>query len=122
MVLSNHIEKRKQIEINNIIDDMQSLFTRNPSTLSWKEIGEKLYEFGWRKNLYLKGEEVHWEKKPLTVGDKVITMGEVRMVEPEEYGVLVEFELGTQVWLIYESLYKVQSTHNLRKSKEIKND
>ena len=122
MVLSNHIEKRKQIEINNIIDDMQSIFTRNPSTLSWKEIGEKLYEFGWRKNLYLKGEEVHWEKKPLTVGDKVITMGEVRMVEPEEYGVLVEFELGTQVWLIYESLYKVQSTHNLLKSKEIKND
>jgi hypothetical protein len=99
--------KRKQLEIKHIIKDMSSIFSDNPSTFTWREIGEKLYEFGWRKTLPLNGERMDWKNNPLKPGDKIITMGMVHMIDIEENGVLVEFELGTQVWLIYESLYRI---------------
>jgi len=99
--------KRKQIEIKNIIHDIQCLFDSNPSSFSFRQIGEKLYDFGWRKTLPLSGEIMDWKNNPLEPGDKVITMGEVHMVDADEYGVLVEFDMGTQVWLIYESLYRI---------------
>ena len=113
--VNNHEKKAKELRIRELIDDLQSISTQNPtgtknmkSTLTWTEIGEVLYNFGWRKKPYTDGKEVHWKDNPLKCGDKVITMGEVMAVEPTEYGVLVKFPSDVQVWLIYESLLKVQ--------------
>lgn len=108
--------KRKQIEIKHIIKDMSSIFSDNPSTFTWREIGEKLYEFGWRKTLPFDGETMNWKNNPLKQGDKVITMGTVHTVDADEYGVLVEFEMGTQVWLIYESLYRIDGEKRIKNS------
>jgi len=113
--------KRKQIEIKNITHDLQCLCDSNPSSfsrLTWKQIGEKLYEFGWRKTLPLNGERIDWKNNPLKPGDKIITMGMVHMVDAEENGVLVEFEMGTQVWLIYESLYRIDGGKHITDSKK----
>lgn len=108
--INRHEKKAKELRMREIIDDLQSICVRNPTenNHTWAEIGEILYNFGWRKKPYTDGEEVHWKDKPLKRSDKVITMGEVRGVEPTEYGVLVKFPSDVQVWLIYESLLKVQ--------------
>ena len=39
----------KEKTIKNIIEDMQSIFVRNPSNMNWSEIGKILYNKGWRK-------------------------------------------------------------------------
>lgn len=108
--INHHEKKAKELRIQELIADLQSICVRNPTenNHTWAEIGEILHKMGWRKKSYTDGEEVHWKDKPLKDGDKVITMGEVIGVEPTEYGVLVKFPSDVQVWLIYESLLKVQ--------------
>lgn len=111
--------KRKQLEIKHITHDLQCLCDSNPSSfsrLTWKQIGEKLYEFGWRKTLPFDGETMDWKNNPLKSGDKVITMGMVHLIDAEDQGVLVEFDAGTQVWLIYESLYRIDGGKHIKNS------
>jgi len=41
--------KGKQKETTELIRDMQSIFVRNPSNMTWRKIGETLFGKGWRK-------------------------------------------------------------------------
>lgn len=112
---NHHEKKARELRIKELIEDLQSISCQNPTgtRYTWTEIGELIYNLGWRKKPYTDGEKVHWKDNPLKNGDKVITMGEVLAVEPNEYGVLVKFPSEIQVWLIYESLLKVQETKGL---------
>lgn len=40
----------KEKTIKKIIEDMQSIFVRNPSNKTWHEIGKILADKGWRKD------------------------------------------------------------------------
>lgn len=41
--------KKKIDEIGKLVKDVQSISIRNPSNMTWRQIGEELYAMGWRK-------------------------------------------------------------------------
>ena len=43
-------------ETTELIRDMQSIFVRNPSDMTWRKIGKTLFDKGWRKK-YADSEE-----------------------------------------------------------------